>query len=240
MARPPALDSAPYRPPYRTSPRSPVELVTASPSVLSPSRPSPPCRCLDRTVHDREGETVKARPSEAEPGRHVGWRVPRPWTESLAVGSADGLARRPYTTAMLQRREIKYKTASSVRARTVPFPCLASGAKTAAAGHRLLPSASIPPRVLDPNRDVPSGHAGPVIMCYQLVELYAACRCLYYQHAIDRCASYGRPGHGVQPRTIYVGYACSLHTSRSAQHAPPHSYADSGYHSGRSTHKNDH
>ncbi|ODA80604.1 hypothetical protein RJ55_03563 [Drechmeria coniospora] len=91
-----------------------------------------------------------------------------------------------------------------------------------------------------PNRDVPSGHAGPVIMCYQLVELYAACRCLYYQHAIDRCASYGRPGHGVQPRTIYVGYACSLHTSRSAQHAPPHSYADSGYHSGRSTHKNDH
>ncbi|PNY21679.1 Uncharacterized protein TCAP_07230 [Tolypocladium capitatum] len=26
-------------------------------------------------------------------------------------------------------------------------------------------------------------------MCYQLVELYSACRCLYYQHAIDRCAS---------------------------------------------------
>ncbi|POR34644.1 Uncharacterized protein TPAR_05165 [Tolypocladium paradoxum] len=74
-------------------------------------------------------------------------------------------------------------------------------------------------------------------MCYQLVELYSACRCLYYQHAIDRCASYGRPGHGIQQRTIYVGYACSAHSSRNAQYASPQSYSDSGYHSSRSSHK---
>ncbi|KAK1717025.1 uncharacterized protein BDZ83DRAFT_748865 [Colletotrichum acutatum] len=50
-------------------------------------------------------------------------------------------------------------------------------------------------------------------MCYQLVELYSACRCLYYQHAIDRCAAYGRPGHSIQNRTILVGYACHAHSS---------------------------
>ena len=72
-------------------------------------------------------------------------------------------------------------------------------------------------------------------MCYQLVELYAACRCLYYKHAIDRCAGYGSHGHCIQQRTIYVGYACTAHSSRSQQHAAPHSYSDSGYHSIRST-----
>lgn len=74
-------------------------------------------------------------------------------------------------------------------------------------------------------------------MCYQLVELYSACRCLYYQHAVDRCAAYGRPGHGIQRRTILVGYACSEH-SRSANYGygdySQAQYSDSGYHSGRS------
>lgn len=71
-------------------------------------------------------------------------------------------------------------------------------------------------------------------MCYQLVELYSACRCLYYQHAVDRCASYGRPGHCVEQRTIYVGYACTRHATRSGQYAPQYSYSDSGYYSGHS------
>ncbi|KAI1751327.1 hypothetical protein F4782DRAFT_531602 [Xylaria castorea] len=53
-------------------------------------------------------------------------------------------------------------------------------------------------------------------MCYQVVEVYAACRCLYYQHAVDRCASYGRPGHEISKRTIPVGYACSVHTQSSS------------------------
>lgn len=48
-------------------------------------------------------------------------------------------------------------------------------------------------------------------MCYQFVELYSACRCLYYQYAVDRCAEYGRPRHPVQRKEILVGYACSLH-----------------------------
>ncbi|PNP43453.1 hypothetical protein TGAMA5MH_04911 [Trichoderma gamsii] len=69
-------------------------------------------------------------------------------------------------------------------------------------------------------------------MCYQLVELYSACRCLYYQHAIDRCAAYGRPGHNIEQRTIYVGYACSAHTGHSAQYAHESTYSDSGYGSG--------
>ncbi|KAK4246769.1 hypothetical protein C7999DRAFT_41839 [Corynascus novoguineensis] len=74
-------------------------------------------------------------------------------------------------------------------------------------------------------------------MCYQLVELYSACRCLYYQHAVDRCAAYGRPGHGIQMRTILVGYACSEHTSHAAGYDYSYSthYSDSGYYSGRSS-----
>lgn len=52
-------------------------------------------------------------------------------------------------------------------------------------------------------------------MCYQIIELYSACRCLYYQHAVDFCASYGRPGHDVRQKTILVGYACASHSSSS-------------------------
>jgi hypothetical protein len=79
------------------------------------------------------------------------------------------------------------------------------------------------------------------IMCYQVVELYSACRCLYYQHAVDRCAAYGRPGHRVTKRTILVGYACQDHSSQSSygSYAQPPSYPDSGYQSGHS-HKSSH
>ncbi|KAF4785225.1 hypothetical protein HER10_EVM0003955 [Colletotrichum scovillei] len=72
-------------------------------------------------------------------------------------------------------------------------------------------------------------------MCYQLVELYSACRCLYYQHAIDRCAAYGRPGHSIQNRTILVGYACHAHSSSHSTYASQYSYSDSGYHSSHSS-----
>ncbi|KAK0719565.1 hypothetical protein B0H67DRAFT_599280 [Lasiosphaeris hirsuta] len=83
-------------------------------------------------------------------------------------------------------------------------------------------------------------------MCYQLVELYSACRCLYYQHAIDRCAAYGRVGHSITRKTILVGYACSEHSSHrpssygydygSSSSSQPQ-YSDSGYQSSRSHHK---
>lgn len=54
-------------------------------------------------------------------------------------------------------------------------------------------------------------------MCYQVLELYSACRCLYYQHAVDRCPRYGKRGHGITNRTILVGYACFNHAGEDAQ-----------------------
>lgn len=56
-------------------------------------------------------------------------------------------------------------------------------------------------------------------MCYQVLELYSACRCLYYQHAVDRCPRYGKRGHGITQRTILVGYACMDHSSHSGQYS---------------------
>lgn len=51
-------------------------------------------------------------------------------------------------------------------------------------------------------------------MCYQAIEVYGACHCLYYQHPVDRCPFYGRPGHSVQQRTTTLaGWVCSLHST---------------------------
>ncbi|KAM3534288.1 hypothetical protein MY4038_002386 [Beauveria bassiana] len=73
-------------------------------------------------------------------------------------------------------------------------------------------------------------------MCYQVVELYAACRCLYYQHAVDRCPSYGH--HGVEKRTIWVGYSCAAHAAHQAAAANHFTHSsDSGYSSYRSASK---
>jgi hypothetical protein len=41
-------------------------------------------------------------------------------------------------------------------------------------------------------------------MCTQLLELYADSREWYYQHAVDRCAAYGQPGHPIQRNIIYI------------------------------------
>jgi hypothetical protein len=70
-------------------------------------------------------------------------------------------------------------------------------------------------------------------MCYQVVERYSVCRCLYYKHAIDPCPAHGQRGHTVQEKTVLVGYACSSHGS----HRPQYVYnagvlPDSGYESG--------
>lgn len=82
----------------------------------------------------------------------------------------------------------------------------------------------------------------PVTMCYLLVERYSACHCLYYQHAVDRCARYGTRGHGITQRTIWVGHACIDHSPPARQqpghhssHHHDHDYSDSGYVSGRSS-----
>ncbi|KAJ4987573.1 hypothetical protein SVAN01_06886 [Stagonosporopsis vannaccii] len=49
-------------------------------------------------------------------------------------------------------------------------------------------------------------------MCFQVVERYSVCRCLYHRHAIDPCAAHGQRGHMVQEKTVLVGYACAQHS----------------------------
>ncbi|XP_014555460.1 hypothetical protein COCVIDRAFT_102401 [Bipolaris victoriae FI3] len=69
-------------------------------------------------------------------------------------------------------------------------------------------------------------------MCYQVVERYSVCRCLYYKHAIDPCVAHGQRGHMVQEKTVLVGYACNTHSSHRPNivyHAAVH--PDSGYRS---------
>lgn len=48
-------------------------------------------------------------------------------------------------------------------------------------------------------------------MCIRICELYSACRCLYYEHPVDRCAAYGRAGHHFSTKACLVGYACPAH-----------------------------
>ncbi|KAF5845963.1 hypothetical protein GGP41_008450 [Bipolaris sorokiniana] len=43
-------------------------------------------------------------------------------------------------------------------------------------------------------------------MCYQVVERYSVCRCLYYKHAIDPCAAHGQRGHMVQEKTVLCSF----------------------------------
>ncbi|KAF4946974.1 hypothetical protein FSARC_14068, partial [Fusarium sarcochroum] len=61
-------------------------------------------------------------------------------------------------------------------------------------------------------------------MCYQLIELYSACRCPYFTHTIDRCAAFKRPGHSIQQRIILVGYTCSAHSTYGASYWASHSF----------------
>ncbi|KAF2401820.1 hypothetical protein EJ06DRAFT_555458 [Trichodelitschia bisporula] len=70
-------------------------------------------------------------------------------------------------------------------------------------------------------------------MCYQIVERYAVCNCIYYQHSVDACSSYGQRGHAVITKTVLVGYACPAHSGRGAMGAyPDRKLSDSGYSSG--------
>lgn len=51
-------------------------------------------------------------------------------------------------------------------------------------------------------------------MCYQLVEVYSACECLYYQHPLDRCRLCGISNHEIERKVVRVGYACARHDVR--------------------------
>jgi hypothetical protein len=72
-------------------------------------------------------------------------------------------------------------------------------------------------------------------MCYQVTEVYSVCKCLYFQHAVDRCPSFGQAGHQVQVRMILVGYSCSVHLAPGAgPHQGGASLPDSLYSSSQS------
>ena len=47
-------------------------------------------------------------------------------------------------------------------------------------------------------------------MCYKVIERYAVCKCLYFEHAVDPCERYGH--HEVEEKTVLVGYVCSRHS----------------------------
>jgi len=79
----------------------------------------------------------------------------------------------------------------------------------------------------------------PANMCYQIVERYSVCRCLYHRHSVDPCRAYGQRGHSVTEKTVLVGFACSRHSVRrsaneqsSSQSDAQSRWRDSGYSSG--------
>ena len=49
-------------------------------------------------------------------------------------------------------------------------------------------------------------------MCLQVTERYAVCKCLYYKHAVDPCGNRAQRGHGIQEKTVLVGFACPSHS----------------------------
>ena len=55
-----------------------------------------------------------------------------------------------------------------------------------------------------------------VSMCYQIVEKFAACQCIYHVHSIDPCQNHGRKGHSATVKTILVGLACPKHGKQAA------------------------
>jgi len=54
-------------------------------------------------------------------------------------------------------------------------------------------------------------------MCYQVIEKYAECGCIYHIHRADPCSLAKQPGHLVRKRETQVGYACTRHSIRGAQ-----------------------
>lgn len=78
--------------------------------------------------------------------------------------------------------------------------------------HRLLPLPIPPVDFYSHSRSHDQSHIH--IMCYQIVERYAVCKCLYHRHAVDPCNNYGRPGHEVTEKTVLVGFACPDHGRR--------------------------
>ncbi|KAJ5927535.1 hypothetical protein N7516_009308 [Penicillium verrucosum] len=67
-------------------------------------------------------------------------------------------------------------------------------------------------------------------MCYKVVERYSVCKCLYFEHSIDPCSAYGQRGHGIQEKTVLVGYTCDKHSGWGIYAVSPGAKrSDSGY-----------
>lgn len=64
-------------------------------------------------------------------------------------------------------------------------------------------------------------------MCFQLVERYATCRCLYTRHSIDPCKAYGQRGHYPEEKTVFIGNACPRHAKASPS-SKSHKQLDDG------------
>lgn len=71
---------------------------------------------------------------------------------------------------------------------------------------------------------IPGDHKATLLtMCIQVIERFSVCKCVYYRHSVDPCPARAQRGHGVQEKTVYVGYACDRHArdraiSRSNRH----------------------
>ncbi|EGX52025.1 hypothetical protein TWF569_009569 [Orbilia oligospora] len=48
-------------------------------------------------------------------------------------------------------------------------------------------------------------------MCKRVTEKYSVCKCVYYQHGVDACASKHMGGHVIEEKVVLVGYACPSH-----------------------------
>ena len=69
-------------------------------------------------------------------------------------------------------------------------------------------------------------------MCIQLVERYAGCGCLYFEHSVDPCSAINTLGHEIQVKEVPVGYTCNYHAPATTEESggnSSNSYADSGY-----------
>jgi hypothetical protein len=58
-------------------------------------------------------------------------------------------------------------------------------------------------------------------MCFQLVESYSDCGCIFYRHRVDRCSAYGKPRHIVEQKEITVASVCSIHNPTRRRYGIP-------------------
>ena len=48
-------------------------------------------------------------------------------------------------------------------------------------------------------------------MCVQIVERFARCGCLYFEHSVDPCSAINTLGHEIQVKEVPIYYTCPQH-----------------------------